>query len=97
MDTLIYVMGDQAEAICKQIIVADGDEDSCMYNNSRTVAAFETYFKFQSIEINYRIMFSKRNQNDENLIRDLHDDLSLKCCWDKDHHLDHRKSQMSTQ
>ena len=42
-----------------------------MYNN-RTVAAFETYFKLQSTEIHYRIMFSKRNQKDENLIRDLH-------------------------
>ena len=27
VDTLIYVMGDQAEAICKQIIVADEDEE----------------------------------------------------------------------
>ena len=86
-------MGDQAEAIYKQITVADGDEEQ-LYD--RTVAAFETYFKPQSTEIHYRIMFSKRNQRtgetDENLILDLQD-LSLKCGWDEEH----RKSQMSTQ
>ena len=56
--------------------------------HSRTVAAFETYFKPQSTEIHYRIMFSKRNQRtdetDENLILDLQD-LSLKCGWDEDY------------
>ena len=86
-------MRDQAKAIYKQITVADGD-DQQLYN--RTVAAFATYFKPQSTEIHYMIMFSKCNQKtgetNENLIRDLHD-LSLKCGWDEDH----RKSEMSTQ
>ena len=51
-------MRDQAKAIYKQITVADGDQQ--LYN--RTVAAFATYFKPQSTEIHYMIMFSKCNQ-----------------------------------
>ena len=98
VDTLVYVMGEEAERIYKQITIAPeptGEtNDDTLYD--RTVAAFETYFNPQSTSIHHRIMFNKRVQKpgetNENLIRELHS-LSLKCGWDENH----RKSQMTTQ
>ena len=84
VDTLFYIMGEEAEKIFSQLTVraaaADEDADGTLYK--RTLEAFEGYFNPRSNKLHYCIVFNNRTQTEgesnEEFIRNVHE-LSLKC------------------
>lgn len=91
VDTMVYVMGEEAEKVYAQLeietptaeqVAANGDE---LYD--RTVAAFKNYFNPTSNTLHYQILLSgceqRREQTNEEFIRELYE-LASKCGLEKE-------------
>jgi chromatin segregation and condensation protein Rec8/ScpA/Scc1 (kleisin family) len=86
VDTLIYIMGEEAEKVYTQLsITAPTNEEAKANPNilyERTVQAFTDYFQPTSNELHYSILLSnfeqKKHQSNEQFIRELYE-LVSKC------------------
>ena len=79
IDTLVYIMGDEAEGICEQLVYSEGKTDKKFDD---VVEAFERHFMPRSNFLHYRVQFHGRDQkSDETVeayIQELHQ-LAAKC------------------
>ena len=88
IDTLIYVMGPEAEKIVSQVtpraVGTDEDEGGTLF--IRTVDGFTNYFHPRDNSLHYSILFSSRVQGptetNEEFIRALYE-LVAKCGWNE--------------
>lgn len=86
IDTLIYVMGPEAEQIMTQVTVRPvvGDEDAAETLFIRTLDGFTNYFQPRDNTLHFSIVFSGRAQaadeSNEEFIRALYE-LVTKCGW----------------
>lgn len=61
VDTLIYIMGEEAEYIHTKLIIPDArDGADTLYD--RTLRAFDTYFMPRANTLHHSIMFTSRSQ-----------------------------------
>ena len=86
IDTLIYIMGDQAEKVYTQLEVQQPTEEQVTANAHQlfdnTVRAFTEYFNPTNNQLHYSIMMSncqqKKGQSNEEFIRELYE-IAGKC------------------
>ena len=87
IDTLIYVMGDEAEKVFRQVVPREtvGNEDANATLFIRTLDGFTNYFHPRDNSLHYSILFSSRIQgpteSNEEFIRSLYE-LADKCNWE---------------
>jgi hypothetical protein len=108
VDTLIYMMGEEAETIYEQLTVrvpraADPgnnidaeDDDGTLFD--RTVEAFDAYFVPRDNHLHYAVMLGSRSQlpgeTNEQFIRNLHE-LAAKCTnWNQEHRNDMLRTRL---
>lgn len=89
VDSLIYIMGEEAEKIMVQITprAAGADEEAADTLFIRTLEGFDAYFSPRDNSLHYSIVFSSRvqgpDESNEEFIRDLYE-LVAKCGWSAD-------------
>ncbi|XP_067940192.1 uncharacterized protein [Watersipora subatra] len=107
VDTLIFAMGEEAEAIADQIQIRpprEADEAAGIEAENaeetlylRTLEGFDNYFNPRSNHLHYAVLFGSRLQlageTNEQFIRNLHE-LASKCSWNDDQRNDMMRTRL---